>query len=333
MNENVNNPLVSVIVPVYRVENFLPKCLYALAEQTYQNLEIILVDDGSPDHCGTICDEFAETKNNVIVIHQTNQGLSAARNNGVKESHGDFIAFIDSDDFVSKDYIEYMVSLLKEFEAEIAIGAYMPVYSEKDIDELDINPIQSECRKLLTKEEAMREACYAVKFGVSAWAKLYKRDFIEKHPYPVGVLYEELATTYKILEESDKIAYGSKAIYFYMQREGSIMHSSIGEKQLYGLTAAKEQLSYMQKYHPSVVHSAKVRVAIKIQQYMPALFASDGDKNTFNFLRSELKPFFVEAITDRYIGKALKIKIISIIFGYYPAKVTFSLIRRIRYGG
>ena len=318
-------PLVSVVVPVYKVEEFLPKCLASLASQTYKNLEIILVDDGSPDKCGVMCDEFASKRSNVLVIHQENRALSGARNNGVLKSKGEYITFIDSDDYVSADYVEYMVFLILKYNADISIGKYVPVYLNSK-NNIKINDSKNE--QLLSKEEAMIEACYANKFGVSAWAKLYKRNLVEQHPYPEGKLYEELATTYKIISETQKVVYGDKTIYYYTQRSGSI----IGDKQLYGLQAAREQLSFMEANYPSVVHAARVRVVIKVQQYMPALFCTNKDKRLFYSLRKELIPYYKETIADKYVGNNLKIKVFSIKCGYYPALFVYRVIRKLRFG-
>ena len=184
-------PKVSVIVPVYKVEEYLPRCLDSLAAQTYPNLEIVLVDDGSPDRCGELCDAFAHERSNVLVLHQSNQGLSAARNDGVKASQGEYITFVDSDDFVSRDYVEYLMSMILKNHCDIYVGNYLPVYHN---DAPSVRK-KRDCQELLTNEEALIEAFYSVKFGVSAWAKMYKRALVEKYPYPPGKLFEELATT------------------------------------------------------------------------------------------------------------------------------------------
>lgn len=324
-----NQPLVSVIVPVYKVEAFLQKCLQSIDNQSYKNLEIILVDDGSPDQCGRICDEFAARKKNVIVVHQDNQGLSASRNIGVSVSKGEYIVFVDSDDFISDNHIEYLLNLILKYNADISVGKYIPVYNPS------VKPIKqtSESKEiLLTREESMREACYGIKFGMSAWSKMYKRNLVEKYPYPVGKLYEELATTYKILSESERVVFGTMCIYYYVQRPDSIMHKEIGERELYGLVAAKDLLNFMIDNYPSVVHAAKVRLLIKVQQYMPALFATNQNKSTFSFLRNEMCPYFKEVIKDRYIGINLRVKLITIMCGFYPSLLLFNVIRLLRFG-
>lgn len=300
-------PKVSVIVPVYKVEKYLGKCLESLGRQTYENLEIVLVDDGSPDSCGIMCEQFAGKHPNVLVIHQENQGLSAARNNGVAASHGEYITFVDSDDYVADDYVQYLVDLLLDHHGDISVGHYVPVYHLKD----PRLKKKKEFQKVFRAEEALAESFYSVKFGVAAWAKLYRRDLVEKYPYPVGKLYEELATTYKMIGESKAVVYGNRDIYFYVQRAGSIMTRKIGERELYGLTAAGELLNYTKTFFPGAVHAAKVRYEIKIQQYMPAVFANKENHFLFRFLRSESKKYFWETVFDRKAGLNFTIKMVD----------------------
>lgn len=321
-------PKVSVIVPVYRVEKYLGKCLESLGRQTYENLEIVLVDDGSPDSCGIMCEQFAGKHPNVLVIHQENQGLSAARNNGVAASHGEYITFVDSDDYVADDYVQYLVDLLLDHHGDISVGHYVPVYHLK----APRLKKKKEFQKVFRAEEALAESFYSVKFGVAAWAKLYRRDLVEKYPYPVGKLYEELATTYKMIGESKAVVYGNRDIYFYVQRAGSIMTRKIGERELFGLTAAGELLNYTKTFFPGAVHAAKVRYEIKIQQYMPAVFANKENHFLFRFLRSESKKYFWETVFDRKAGLNFTIKLIAIMLGTIPSKIVFGAVNRKKFG-
>ena len=132
-NESKQKPLVSVIVPIYNVEQYLRRCIDSVLAQTYTNYELILVDDGSPDACGKICDEYAARNPKIKVIHQKNQGLSAARNNAVPKSNGEYITFIDSDDFVSKDYLQYLVSLIQKYDAQISAGGFVYQYENREL--------------------------------------------------------------------------------------------------------------------------------------------------------------------------------------------------------
>lgn len=320
-------PKVSVIVPVYKVEEYLPRCLDSLAAQTYSNLEIVLVDDGSPDNCGKLCDEFAHNRPNVLVLHQNNQGLSAARNRGVEISNGDYITFVDSDDYISADYVEYLMSMILKYHCDISAGRYVPVYRNGTPD---IKKTR-ECQELLSNAEALIEALYSVKFGVSAWAKMYKRELVERYPFPHGKLFEELATTYKIIGDSASVAYGNRNIYFYVQRPGSVM-SSIGRRELYGLEAAGDLLKYAERRFPNAVHAAKVRYEIKVIQYMPAVFSRKENEHYFNFLRKEAGKYFKDVFPDKKAGLNFNIKLCAVMAGIVPARIVFRTIVRKKYG-
>lgn len=320
-------PKASVIVPVYKVEEYLPRCLDSLAAQTYPNLEIVLVDDGSPDRCGELCDAFAHGRPNALVLHQSNQGLSAARNCGVRASHGDYITFVDSDDYISADYVEYLMSMILKYHCDISVGNYAPVYRGGTPDVKQTR----ECQELFTNEEALIEALYSVKFGVAAWAKMYKRELVEKYPFPRGKLFEELATTYKIIGDSASVAYGNRNIYFYVQRPGGIM-SNIGPRELYGLEAAGDLLKYAERRFPKAVRAAKVRYEIKVIQYMPAVFSRKENEKYFRFLRKEAGKYFKEVFPDKKAGLNFNIKLCAVMTGIVPARIVFRTIVRKKYG-
>ncbi len=222
------SPLISVIVPVYKVEEYLDRCVESIVEQTYQNLEIILVDDGSPDNCPKMCDKWAEKDSRIKVIHKENggRGPSEARNFGVELSNGEYIAFIDSDDYVLPEYIEYLFHNLIKYDADISCCNLKYVYSTKKersfTDDENYNNIQS---------ISGLEACYKIyetDYSISLivpHCKLYKREIVEKNPYPLGRLHEDDAITYKMLYESNTVALGSQKLYGYYQNIISITHS------------------------------------------------------------------------------------------------------------
>lgn len=219
---NENKPLISVIVPVYKVEPYLERCIRSIISQTYQNLEIILVDDGSPDKCGEICEAFEKNDSRIKVYHKKNGGLSDARNFGVEHSSGAFIAFIDSDDFVSPNYIDYLFTLLKKYNADIS-ACCMTNTNEDAADYRTNDEIPNE--RLLTGKEACRKLfgdLYSVL--VTACGKLYRSYIVKKYPFPVGKIHEDEATTCKYYYEAEKFAVGNKCLYAYYQNPNSIMH-------------------------------------------------------------------------------------------------------------
>ena len=319
--DEAGKPLVSIIVPVYKVEKYLQRCLDSIAAQTYQNIEVILVDDGSPDNCGEICEAFAKTNTYTKVIHQKNQGLSAARNNAVPESHGEYITFVDSDDYITPDYVEYLVSLCESFDAEVSVGSFVFQYDNKE----SAVPREESRRMFLSPEEALRNMNYGIGFGVTAWGKLYKRALVEANPYPVGKLYEDIATTYKIVGESTGVAFGNKQIYFWIQRRDSIMHSSFNRRQLDGMDAAEEQLKYIEEHFPDAVPAAKYRFTAKAIELMAVAFSSGGDREIYAELKAYMNRFADEVLKDPYAKRTMKMRILAMKMGRYPAKLAFGI--------
>ena len=220
--------LVSIVVPIYNVQDYLDICVKSLVNQTYKNIEILLVDDGSPDECPRMCDEWKEKDDRIIACHKPNGGLSDARNYGVKESHGEYIAFVDSDDYVHEEYIRTMVDVLKRHDADLVACGRAHVDDQGNISFQHGKEREVE----FTKEEALKDFFIPqTKMHVTAWNKLYKRKFFtENHiEYPVGKLYEDSLTTYKFYLNSEKMAYVDEPLYYYRHREGSIMRRKFSE--------------------------------------------------------------------------------------------------------
>ena len=220
---NDNKPLISVIVPIYKVEPYLERCINSITSQTYQNLEIILVDDGSPDRCGEICEALVQCDSRIKVYHKENGGLSDARNFGVEHSHGEYISFIDSDDYVAPNYIDYLFTLLKKYNADISVCCSTETHGDT-ADYPTNDEIPNE--QIFTG----KKVCFKL-FGnlytvlVTAWGKLYRSDVVKKYFFPVGKIHEDEATTCKYYYEAEKIAVGNQCLYAYYQNKESIMHT------------------------------------------------------------------------------------------------------------
>ena len=223
------NPLITVVVPVYKVEQFLHECVDSIICQTYTNLEIILVDDGSPDKCPAICDEYAQKDNRIKVIHQENGGLAHARNVGIDNAQGVYITFIDSDDFVVANYIELLYEGLNKFNAEMSIAS---LYIYKDDIKFETTA-KSDGFFEISKEKCI-EQYTSIKTNpfISAWNKLYKRELFSSIRYPEGKLYEDAFTTYKLIDKAKKIVFTPSKLYFYRINPESILGQSFKEKHL-----------------------------------------------------------------------------------------------------
>lgn len=219
--------LISVIVPIYKVEKYLSKCIDSILIQTYNNLEIILVNDGSPDKCGSICDEYAAKDSRIIVIHKENGGLSDARNVAIDIATGEYLTFIDSDDYVTSDYIETLYQLVKTHNSKISVALPQTFYEGEDC--IIVNKkISVTCFDSL---EAIEEMFYQKQFDTNAWGKLYHHTLFDTGiRYPKGILFEDLPTTYLLFAETDRISFTNKRIYYYMLRKDSIEGSTFNTK-------------------------------------------------------------------------------------------------------
>lgn len=322
--------LVSVIVPVYKVEKYIRKCLDSLAAQTYKNLEVIMIDDGSPDNCGAICDEYAQKYPFIKVIHQENRGYGGARNVGVAASKGKYITFVDSDDFVEPNYVEYLVNLLTDHDADIAIGGSRYAYEGVPVEPVKNN--ESTVTEM-DVEETLRRMNYTKGFGATVWAKIYKREIIVKYPIPEGVYYEDLANLYKYICESQKIVYGNQVIHYWLQRDGSQTRRPFDEHQMDGLQAAENQLAYMRDNHPSVVLAAKARYMCKVVEVMSTVIHTPNGRPIYKRLKSKMN-YYNEVMQDPNVRKTQKMRMLSMKIGYLPAQLVFrahELLKRIKF--
>lgn len=226
---------VSVIIPVYSVEKYIVKCIESVINQTYKYLQIILVDDGSPDKCGDICDEYARKDNRIKVIHQSNGGLSDARNAGLLIADGDYITLLDSDDYWQSTYVENSLHYITQNDADMVI---FPLCSFNENGRI-LKKRDSREQLTMNAEEALRKM-FSSSVPWCAQGKLYRKELFCGIQYPKGKLMEDKATTYKIFEKCTKILFVECSDYMYLVREGSIMHSSFNSKHLHTLEIQEE---------------------------------------------------------------------------------------------
>lgn len=212
--------LISIIIPVYKVEKYLEKCIQSVINQTYENLQIILVDDGSPDNCGKICDEYAKKDHRIEVIHKSNGGLSDARNKGLEIAKGEYIGFVDSDDYIESDMYEVLYNLLKQYNADVSICNFYTVSQEKIAIKNADNGI-----KEYNRIEILKEILLDNNIQSYAWNKLYKKELFDEIKYPVGKKYEDIGTTFYLLEKCNKVVVTGKPEYYYINRQDSIVNN------------------------------------------------------------------------------------------------------------
>lgn len=212
---------VSVIVPCYKVEPYLTRCVDSILRQTYRDLEVILVDDGSPDRCGELCDEYAATDPRVLVVHQSNRGLSAARNSGLELMTGQFVLFVDGDDWLDVACVETLHRILVETEADIAVSNLLRTSDEQGVLSAGSGQVI-----VLSREDAIHHILKP-RYGsmVAACGKLFPASLFDHVRFPTGRLHEDAFTTYRLILHSRKIALTTSPLYVYWQRPDSIMGS------------------------------------------------------------------------------------------------------------
>ena len=246
------NNIISIIVPIYKVEKYLKRCIESLIHQDYQDIEIILVDDGSPDNCGIICDEYANKDTRIKVIHQKNGGLSAARNSGIDIAHGDYLMFVDSDDWVETNFCSFALKKCIETRSDIVVFGYNDVFNDRIVK----RSIAPKNEKKYTTEEALKEL-HGGKILSFAWNKIYKADLFKTSiRYPKGRLFEDIGTTYLLFHQANAVYLASGATYNYQKREDSILGKKMKAKDAIDwFDLEMERLLFMKQNYPDVATS------------------------------------------------------------------------------
>lgn len=298
MMENALAPLISVVVPIYNVEPYLMRCVKSVQGQTYQNLEIILVDDGSPDRCGEICDELAKADERIIVIHKQNGGLSDARNAGAQAATGKWITFVDSDDWISPHMVRRLWETCSRHGSQITVCDC--VRTKKEKREKSFVPSRRPMR--WSGVEATRIMLYQKYFDTSACAKLYPAALVKKYPYPVGRQYEDLFTTYKLLLAVERVAYIHEPLYLYWYNPNSIMNQSFSTKMFDEIDAIQEIEAFIKKNAPELlpaVYARKFSAYSQVIRWIPRNCKDAKILKRRNELWKWLKEYRVEMILDK----------------------------------
>lgn len=328
--------LVSVIVPVYKVEPYLVRCIESIIKQSYKNIEVILVDDGSPDNCGKICDKYASSDSRIRVIHRANGGLSAARNSGIDNAKGKYILFVDSDDFIDYDLIEYSLSNLHKTDADIAFVFFELFYDSEDTrtgyDELQQNYTDF----VATPVQALNEVLYEKNATLHSWAKLYKKELFKDVRFPEGRLFEDAGTTYKLILKSNKISISNAKKYHYLVRSGSIARSRFSPAMM-----------------DSVYFAQEILKITKLEQYEGALAAAETylfmcAMGTFDNISSyegrsayrkerihcwrTVKYFRLKILFNKQASRRARVYALIAILGHLPLILTLKIKKKLRTG-
>lgn len=246
--------LISVIVPIYNVEKYLDRCVDSIINQTYKNLEIILVDDGSPDNCPKMCDDYAEKDSRIKVVHKENGGLSDARNVGMEVATGEYVSFIDSDDYISLDFYETLLETIVDNDSDIVECGVVKFYEDNNFDEYSDDLKVTNYDTLYALDGLINEN----PFKQHVWNKLYKSNIVLDIPYAVGKLNEDEFWTYQIFGKAKKVTRINKTMYYYFQRGSSIMGNGYNIRRLDALEGKMNRQAYIEKNFPTLATKAKV---------------------------------------------------------------------------
>ncbi|MFR0779346.1 MAG: glycosyltransferase family 2 protein [Zhenhengia sp.] len=322
---------VSVIVPVYNVERFLSKCIDSLLRQTLQDIEIILIDDGATDRSSEICDTYALKDHRIKVIHKINGGLSDARNVGIEVAQGEYIAFLDSDDWVEPNLYEYLYNLIKKKNADIAQCDYIKAYAEDA--QIDFKHQTKET--IYTSVEAL-----GLLFGeeyvktVVVWNKLYRRSLFEEIRFPKGKVHEDEFTTYKVIHKANKLVNSNLPKVYYRQREGSIMAEGFNEKRLHILEAYKEKYAYLKQ---EGLEELALRTEVNLCSTLKKFYVQTRKSKLVNKskilkdLRNDMRRNYMKFIKNPYITNRGKMTLTICLLNGYIFCLLYYHISRMNY--
>ncbi len=308
------NELISIIVPVYNVEKYLEKCVFSITNQTYKNIEIILVDDGSTDISGEICDKLSKKDSRIRVFHKENGGLSDARNYGIKKAKGKYVGLVDSDDFIKEDMYEILYKAIKKYNADISMCRVLDCYGR--IPHIDNSNSVS---VLLNTREAIKKIMEAQDVSVHAVSKLYKKSLFNTLNFEVGRITEDGIIMIELFSKCKKIAYDSSFGYYYIHRENSITTSEFSKRNYDVIYAYKKNYCLIEKNYPELLDIAKMRLCWAYFNVLDKIVKSNSnvDKNIIKYLRGNI----VFILKSKYFTKSRKIAAIALRISYKLYKI------------
>lgn len=317
----MENELISVVVPIYNMEKYLNKCVDSILNQTYSNIEILLIDDGSTDLSVKICDEYMKIDSRIKVFHKKNGGLSDAKNFGIKKASGKYVAFVDSDDWIENNMYENMYYKLKDTKSNIVVcGRYIEYENGEKKEWYNKNEI------IMNKEQALIYLNSFYNFDMSSCDKLYEKSLFDNIEFPYGKKCEDAYTTYLLFNKADRVTYIPKCFYHYFQRSGSISRNEkINMDYIY---AAEEQLEFFTTKYPHLIYIAETNYAFSVK----SIFQVSVERklqltDEFNLKRKEVKKYYKSIFNNKYI--TMKKKLTYILFAFFP--ILYKLLLKFKY--
>ncbi|HBC30958.1 MAG TPA: glycosyl transferase family 2 [Clostridiales bacterium] len=318
-------PLISIIVPVYGVEKYLTRCINSILSQTYQNIEIILVDDESPDRCPEICDNFTRQDSRIFVIHEKHSGLSIARNAGINLARGSLLGFIDSDDYIDPNMYEHLYDMMLKDDADIAICGRYIVYENGETK-------TKNCKNIvhfkMDSEGAIRRMCSLRYFDTSSCDRLYKRTLFSSIRFPKKTICEDWYIMYKLFDSARNIVYDSTPLYYYFQRKNSISRNhNISNAPI---DASEKLLEFAIKNYPSIIDEAASAFAFAnigvYNQYIK--YHKKCETALKNSMKYNVKTKMKNIINSKYISAFKKMQAIVFRFSLPFYTGIFRLLKR-----
>lgn len=308
-------PLISVIIPIYKVEIYLKQCIDSILAQTYKNLEIILVNDGSPDRCGIICDEYAQQDSRIVVIHKKNGGLSDARNAGLRICNGEYIVFVDSDDWMELDGIETLYRLAAENSADLVIGGVEKIDDQTKRVIWTTNKRELNNTFFQNRQEAIKDVMLN---GCASWARLYKKSVHKNVFFPVGEINEDEAIVLTLYENCKIIVKTNQIVYKYRNRSESITSASWHKQKMDWYKHCKNNAEYVGANYVEIKDYAEYRYCTSIIWCLNNMTATPEEFcEEIKQLRQELKVVLKRVSRKNLLSNKEKIRANLLIYFYY----------------
>ncbi len=319
---------VSIIVPVYNVEAYLHKCVDSILRQTLEDIEILLVDDGSTDSCRDICDEYAALDSRVNVIHKVNGGLSDARNAGLDAAGGQYIGFVDGDDCVEPEMFEALYRACEENKTRIAACDYLSQVTDSG---KSLSRSTGKCQ-VMTSEVFFREVLrYGSAVGMGVWDKLYERSLFEQARFSVGKLHEDTDIMYRLVFQTDCISYLSIPYYVHYLRPGSITDRRYGKRDFDRYEANYGMFRYIADNHPALIDVAAENHCISNLNIVRNMVRSETyDRKMYQKIRKDTRSILPAALKSDDISSRMEWEIRMVCLGYHPYKLFYRLTKRMK---
>lgn len=320
---------LSIVVPVYNVEKYLERCINSLVAQTFSDYEIILVDDGSTDNSGKICDQFAKLNNKIKVIHKENGGLSSARNAGIDIATGKYIGFVDSDDWIEPDMYYNLYNAAVEHDLDMVICGVALNFE----DGSSTIYYSTENFKVFKKEEALRAIFVDSLFYEEAWNKIYSRHIFDTVRYPIGKIHEDTFVICEILDRCNNIGYIPNVDYHYFQRNDSIMGTLRKIPSNDKIESIERVLTLLRKYEEIYIDSFYNLISAPLKNIDSIIDSSSDAATTYmHLLKNFYKKFKKDIFLSRNTPAAVKVLILIILLPDKLSKFSYKLLRRLYFG-